>query len=77
MIYWQTAVIDETVNTAVYQKILKENVQPSVCDLKHTGVRSGLIKVQTWIHLKDDVASTFLFCTNVPLCGQCKKNPKL
>ncbi|KAK3553212.1 hypothetical protein QTP86_031817 [Hemibagrus guttatus] len=28
------AVINGTVNSAVYQKILKENVQPSVCDLK-------------------------------------------
>ncbi|KAK3527102.1 hypothetical protein QTP86_010826 [Hemibagrus guttatus] len=28
------AVINRTMNSAVYQKILKENVQPSVCDLK-------------------------------------------
>ncbi|KAK3531714.1 hypothetical protein QTP70_025948, partial [Hemibagrus guttatus] len=28
------AVINGTMNSAVYQKILKENVQPSVCDLK-------------------------------------------
>ncbi|KAK3510736.1 hypothetical protein QTP70_021327 [Hemibagrus guttatus] len=28
------AVINETMNSAVYQKILKENVRPSVCDFK-------------------------------------------
>ncbi|KAI3354711.1 hypothetical protein L3Q82_019199 [Scortum barcoo] len=28
------AVINGTMNSAVYQKILKENVRPSVCDLK-------------------------------------------
>ncbi len=28
------AITDGTVNSALYQKILKENVQPSVCDLK-------------------------------------------
>ncbi len=28
------AIIDGTMNSALYQKILKENVQPSVCDLK-------------------------------------------
>ncbi|KAK3571484.1 hypothetical protein QTP86_012631 [Hemibagrus guttatus] len=28
------AVLNGTMNSAVYQKILKENVQPSVCDLK-------------------------------------------
>ncbi|KAK3573943.1 hypothetical protein QTP86_033016, partial [Hemibagrus guttatus] len=28
------AVINGTMNSAVYQKILKENIQPSVCDLK-------------------------------------------
>ncbi len=28
------AIIDGTMNSALYQKILKENVRPSVCDLK-------------------------------------------
>ncbi len=28
------AIIDETMNSALYQKILKENICPSVCDLK-------------------------------------------
>ncbi len=28
------AIIDGAMNSALYQKILKENVQPSVCDLK-------------------------------------------
>lgn len=28
------AIIDETMNSALYQKIVKENVRPSVCDLK-------------------------------------------
>ncbi len=28
------AIIDGTMNSALYQKILKKNVQPSVCDLK-------------------------------------------
>ncbi len=28
------AIIDGTMNSALYQKIMKENVQPSVCDLK-------------------------------------------
>ncbi len=28
------AIIDGTMNSAFYQKILKENVRPSVCDLK-------------------------------------------
>ncbi len=28
------AIIDGTMNSALYQKILKENVGPSVCDLK-------------------------------------------
>ncbi len=28
------AIIDVTINSALYQKILKENVRPSVCDLK-------------------------------------------
>ncbi|KAK3535396.1 hypothetical protein QTP70_012260 [Hemibagrus guttatus] len=32
------AVINGTTNSAVYQKILKENVRPSVCDLKQTWV---------------------------------------
>ncbi len=32
------AIIDGTMNSALYQKILKENIQPSVCDLKHTWV---------------------------------------
>ncbi len=34
------AIIDGTMNSALYLKILKENVQPSVCDLKlkHTWV---------------------------------------
>ncbi len=32
------AIIDRTMNSALYQKILKENVQPSVCDLKRTWV---------------------------------------
>ncbi len=33
-------IIDGTRNSALYQKILKENVRPSVCDLKlkHTWV---------------------------------------
>ncbi len=33
-------IIDGTMNSAIYQKILKENVRPSVCDLKlkHTWV---------------------------------------
>ncbi|KAK3526855.1 hypothetical protein QTP86_000718 [Hemibagrus guttatus] len=31
------AVINGTMNSAVYQKILKENVRPSVCDLKLKG----------------------------------------
>ena len=31
------AVVTGTVNSTVYQKILKENVWPSVCDLKLTG----------------------------------------
>ncbi len=30
----QLAIIDGTMNSALYQKILKENVRPSVCDLK-------------------------------------------
>ncbi len=30
------AITDGTINSALYQKILKENVQPSVCDLKRT-----------------------------------------
>ncbi len=30
----QLAIIDETINSALYQKILKENVRPSVCDPK-------------------------------------------
>ncbi len=36
----QHAIIDGNMNSALYQKILKENVQPSVCDikLKHTWV---------------------------------------
>ncbi len=29
-----TSIIDGTMNSALYQKILKENVQPSVCDLE-------------------------------------------
>ncbi len=28
------AIIDETMNSVLYPKILKENVRPSVCDLK-------------------------------------------
>ena len=28
------AVVDGTMNSAAYQKILKENVRPAVCDLK-------------------------------------------
>ncbi len=34
------AIIDGTMNSALYQKILKKNVRPSVCDLKlkHTWV---------------------------------------
>ncbi len=32
------AIIDDTMNSSLYQKILKENVQPSVCDLKRTWV---------------------------------------
>ncbi len=39
------AIIDGTMNSAVYQKILKENVQPSVCDLK--------LK-RSWVMLKDN-----------------------
>ncbi|KAK3556315.1 hypothetical protein QTP70_007114 [Hemibagrus guttatus] len=31
---WKIAVINGTMYSAVYQKILKENVRPSVCDLK-------------------------------------------
>ncbi len=36
----QLAIIDGTMNCALYQKILKENILPSVCDLKlkHTCV---------------------------------------
>ncbi len=30
----QLAIIDGTMNSVLYQKILKENVWPSVCDLK-------------------------------------------
>ncbi len=38
--FGRLAIIDGTMNSASYQKILKENVQPSVCDLKlkHTWV---------------------------------------
>ncbi len=34
------AIIDGNMNSALYQKILKEKIQPSVCDLKlkHTWV---------------------------------------
>jgi len=32
------AIIDGTMNSALYWKILKENVRPSVCDLKRTWV---------------------------------------
>ncbi len=34
------AIIDGTMNPALYQKILKKNVRPSVCDLKlkHTWI---------------------------------------
>ncbi len=32
------AIIDGTMNSALYQKILKENVRQSVCDLKRTWV---------------------------------------
>ncbi len=34
------AIIDLTMNSALYQKILKKNVRPSLCDLKlkHTWV---------------------------------------
>ncbi|KAK3517541.1 hypothetical protein QTP70_012629 [Hemibagrus guttatus] len=39
------AVINGTMNSAVYQKILKENVRPSVCDLK--------LK-QTWVLQQDN-----------------------
>ncbi|KAK3518334.1 hypothetical protein QTP86_018638 [Hemibagrus guttatus] len=39
------AVINGTMNSAVYQKILKENVWPSVCDLK--------LK-QTWVLQQDN-----------------------
>ncbi len=53
--------IDGTMNSARYQKILKENVRPSVCDLKRTWVMqqdndpkltkqrfwSGQVKVRT------------------------------
>ncbi len=28
------SIIDGTMNSALYQKIMKKNVQPSVCDLK-------------------------------------------
>ncbi len=37
------AIIDGTMNSALYQKILKENVRPSVCDLKlkHLGYAAG------------------------------------
>ncbi|KAK3574450.1 hypothetical protein QTP86_006615 [Hemibagrus guttatus] len=35
------AVINGTMNSAVYQKILKENVRPSVCDLKLKVVTSS------------------------------------
>ncbi len=34
----QLAIIDGNMNSALYQKILKENDQPSVCDLKRTWV---------------------------------------
>ncbi|KAK3552767.1 hypothetical protein QTP86_022344 [Hemibagrus guttatus] len=39
------AVINGTMNSAVYQKILKENVRPSVCDLKLN---------QTWVLQQDN-----------------------
>ncbi|KAK3506031.1 hypothetical protein QTP70_010230 [Hemibagrus guttatus] len=39
------AVINGTMNSAVYQKILKENVRPSVCDLKLT---------RTWVLQQDN-----------------------
>ncbi|KAK3531532.1 hypothetical protein QTP70_024909 [Hemibagrus guttatus] len=39
------AVINGTMNSAVYQKILKENVRPSVCDLKLKG---------TWVLQQDN-----------------------
>ncbi len=32
------AIIDGTMNAALYRKILKDNVRPSVCDLKRTWV---------------------------------------
>ncbi len=41
---WQL-IIDGTMNSALYQKILKENVRPSVCDLK--------LK-RTWVMLQDN-----------------------
>ena len=37
--------IDGTTNSALYQKILKENVQPSVCDLKAK---------RTWVMQQDN-----------------------
>ena len=40
------AVINGTMNSAVYQKILKENVRQSVCDLKLINHRS--IQQEIW-----------------------------
>ncbi|KAK3552029.1 hypothetical protein QTP70_031581 [Hemibagrus guttatus] len=39
------AVINGTMNSAVYQKILKKNIRPSVCDLK---------RKQTWVLQQDN-----------------------
>ena len=56
------AVIDGTMNSALYQKILKENVQPSVPDLKLKG---------TWVLLDNDPKHTSKFTS-----GWFKKNKK-
>ncbi len=64
-------IIDETMNSALYQKILKENVQPSVCDLElkstwvmwqdndpnHTSewLKKNIIKVLEWPHQSPDL----------------------
>lgn len=34
-------IIDGTMNSALYQKILKEKVWPSVCEVKSTGFAAG------------------------------------
>ncbi len=54
------AIIDGTMNSALYQKILKENVRPSVCDLKLK--RTWIMQQDIHARKPSNVAELKQFC---------------